>query len=460
MKGLLSAGLSLPPGHIHKQDSGRKKPDFDTKGEWARIAFMGVLLAAMVAFFWGESQTTAIPDKPPIEEISTPVPTLDRALLDKVTDDTRTARILVEGEVLLHLLEKSRNVVPTVAKALGMPAEPFPVRDLRNHPQRYRGQYYWYKGILDELPQAKERHFEARLSTKDGDKIIFAFSAPPPPELGKGSWVRVEGFFMKLRDLNFPELERAPMLVGPELTGAYDDWQPVLELDPKILAQIRDGKRRDGQLVDDGGDTMRSIDDSQNLPLWHVASFVNQKAASITYDTVLSHPKLVGADMFNEFTRGNVHKGKPVGLMGAFQQARTIEARPNPAGIEHWTEAWVQVREVGGRVIPIWIPKKIPPTRTGEAVMAIGYYFKNHAYTTLEESVRILPLFVAADLVKYELPENPLGSYMTIPVTVFLFALLLWTVWYARRDHREELGAEKALVDMKRRRRGLPPTKA
>ena len=47
----------------------------------------------------------------------------------------------------------------------------------------------------------------------------------------------MEGFFLKLRDAHFPKpLDRAPMLVGPELFPAYAEWSPVETLDPEILA--------------------------------------------------------------------------------------------------------------------------------------------------------------------------------------------------------------------------------
>src|SRR5262249_29025500 len=150
-------------------------------------------------------------------------------------------------------------------------------------------------------------------------------------------------------------------------------------------------------------------------------------------------------------------KGEMVGILGSIQKVRTIEARPNPVGIERWTEAWVQVRELGGRILPIWIPSQLPPFRVGEAVYTAGYFYKVCTSTSVTDEDHAAPLFVAADLLRYKLPDNPIAWYLWVPIVGFMLLLIVFTIWFARRDQRQGEAMEKALVNLRRRHRGVVP---
>ena len=135
MKGLLSP-QSLPPGHLHNQDDRPSKESYSSVAEWVRIGFVGLVLAALIgSFMWIDYGPVAVTTPGPSESASTvPVPQLDPAILAKVKEADRVQRIQVESGPFLHLLEAARNVVPSVAKALGMPDQMVPVADLQQRP--------------------------------------------------------------------------------------------------------------------------------------------------------------------------------------------------------------------------------------------------------------------------------------------------------------------------------------
>src|SRR5262245_47819984 len=98
MKGLLSTSNARPLGHLHGKDSGPDDPQ-GSLGEWVRIAFLGLILAALIGSF------VLIDYGPPAEQIGGPAsttvapppPKIDASLLAKVKEDERVQRIQVES---------------------------------------------------------------------------------------------------------------------------------------------------------------------------------------------------------------------------------------------------------------------------------------------------------------------------------------------------------------------------
>ena len=113
------------------------------RGPAVKFAVLGLLLGilAYIAFFWqGPTRIvdpTETPPEPPVVE----APTLDRAVLAKARDGSREERLVLEPEPLSYLLEKSLNVSPPVADALGRRTQPVPVADVTAAPDRWRGEW-------------------------------------------------------------------------------------------------------------------------------------------------------------------------------------------------------------------------------------------------------------------------------------------------------------------------------
>jgi hypothetical protein len=432
--------------------------------DWWRILAMGVLLAGLVfvTFFYDPSGQDQLGTGPPIVRAQVAVPEIDQQLLRSIDDGTRTERLVLEPAPLAHLLEKSIDVVPSVADALGMPREPVPVAMLRASPSTYRGAYLWYSGELKFLAPGKSGHpvagyriHEGYLETVDGETVMFRVSLEPKVQVGE--FVRIEGFFMKLRDSAAqPKAEMAPVLVGPELFPDYPRWDPVETLDPNVFEDLRDGVFADGEWVD-YQDAEHDLERSQDVPLWTLASFALHRDGGA--EDTLAHwrqsPAFVSKEQLDAVKHGQVPAGTPFRLLGTFQFGEWTSARPNPVGIEHWTQVWIQIRDLGGKIVPVWVPKKLSDLKRNESLEVRAYYLRRFVYDLQNsEGKAFTPLFVAADLDRFTSgPEHPLATSVkwAFAALVMFVIVLLFTV--ARRDRRARDEHEVAMIERRRRRR-------
>jgi hypothetical protein len=430
-------------------------------GEGTRVAFLGVLLAAFVYFvFFYEPDAPPVDVSPVITE-KTPVPSLDPAVLGQIRDATRNDRIPVEREPLAHLLEKSMLVVPAVAKALGLPDEPMPIAQLRSSAESLRGRYLWYKGVLESLETPRDGHpikgyriHEARIKTNDGEQVLFAFTVPPADDVRVGDWVRIEGFFMKLRDAHFPvELNQAPLLVGPELYRAYPDWKAVAALDPAVLARIKDGVRENGVDVDLQGADVR-LPHAQDVPLWHFASYAQHQRATLTPAEVAALPAFDRREQWDAIGRTQGQRGAAFRLSGIFCRAHVIEAKTNPLGIENWSEVWLYSRGFSHRPFAVWIPKHVGEWSHKDTARCVGYFFKRYVVDGGDGKPHFCPLFVAADLERVDF--NPLAASKKVGLGLGAVTAVIIVLFFAlaRRDRKETTRHEDDLLRRRRRRRG------
>ena len=163
-------------------------------------------------------------------------------------------------------------------------------------------------------------------------------------------------------------------------------------------------------------------------------------------------------------------------VLGRFVTARTIEAPANPAGIKTWTEAWIQSQELGGKLIPVWIPDDVGADWVeNQDVEARCYFYKLYTYKPryrkamkkwdengnmrrVEVDMVIAPVFVAARLDPYQRVEY---ESTTVVMWVFLggvIALVLLFVWIALRDRARSKKFEEDRVARRRRQRARRTT--
>ncbi|MCA8963284.1 MAG: hypothetical protein H6838_12070 [Planctomycetes bacterium] len=420
-----------------------------------RFALSGCLLAGILylGLFW-EPGTDSTHRQPATPEIVVPVPRLDLALLATVHDATREQRILLETEPYKHLLTVAMDVVPSVADALGMPDEPVPLAEVQAHPDQWRSHWLWYEGRIEDLTGPRQGHpikgrsiYEATLRLADGGHVIAAFTLPPPEGLHKGSWARVEGYLLKLRDTNYPfEVKSAPMLIGRAIQPDYEDWGPVTELDPRIMAQIVDNN------FWPGSPAWRSVDEDQGEPLWHLAAYARDTAKDRTLEDWRKFGTLNAAETHPLLMRNQIAHGAPLRLLGTLIRRQTIAAPANPAGIRHWTVAWVQVRDYGGHVIPVWVPKRVAdlPERCDLEVRA--YYYRWYVYETQDDTRLHVPLFIAADLDPYKLEVDGAARWLTGLLGTFVTGLIILFWWIQHRWAKSSIEHQRHL-DMRRRQR-------
>lgn len=430
-------------------------------GSLVRMGFAATLVAALLylVVFW--QPAAPVVDPAALDLVEPPlvaVPHIDMELLKSAKDRVREERLFLEAEPLSHLLAQSLNVSDEAARALGRPAHMVPLEDLRADPSGWRGRWLFYRGRVETLGEPRPGHpvpgysiYDATLRLSSGEAVLFTFSKPPNEGVHIGGFARAEGFLLKLRDTALPtELTQAPMLVGAELRADFEDWGPVEQLDRERLSHIIDTKP-EGDRIMPSTDSWRTIDDDQNVPLWHLGAYARD-AAPRTRQEWRQVPALASQEVLNEFRRNEVERGRPMRVMGMLASMRTIRAQPNPAGIEEWTEAWLQVRDVGGRVIPVWVPKAVN-VPLGSSLEVRAYYYRRLAYETRSGKEMWTPLFVAADLDPFVFDTSTGMREIGAVVLCGAVALIAVVVWSNLRERRRVRASEDALSARRRRRR-------
>lgn len=438
----------------------------------AKIAGMGTVLAVLcyLAFFHDFGSNAIDPTEVnvlPVPTVSTP--TLDPDVMATIADESREKRLVLEPEPLAHLLATSLNVSSAVGQALGMPKDPVPVEFVRTEPSYYRGQYLWFKGELEKLEGPAPGHpvegysvYTALIRTPGGEPIQFYFSLEPLADgLQVGDWVRVEGYFFKLRDMVFPtRIEKAPVMVGARLRPAFEDWGEVTAFDADLLRSVRDVHWVEGE---DGSrewvpqvDGERTLIEDQAEPLWNLAAYARSETGG-TLEQWRAHPAL-DLERFkllrDDDNRDEV--GTPYRVMGTFIFASRFRAPPNPAGIEHWSEAWIQVHDLGGKLIPLWIAQDIGSDwQRGDPVEARVFYYKRLSYEPeFGDATQVLtPVFVGARLDRYRAADQPLAStigWIFLGISIFVVGLFIFV---ARRDRTSSARFEEKRTERRRRMR-------
>ncbi len=427
-----------------------------------RYVLAGCLVALVAYALWmvEAAPTVTAPGEQPTEMVVS-VPQLDATILAGARDGTREERLRLEVEPLRHLLAKAIDVGPTVAATLGMTDAPVPVADVRAQPLRFRHQWLWYEGVLESLASASDGHpiqgysiHEATVRLADGERVLAAFSLPPGPDIETGVWVRVEGYFLKLRDLSYPKaIESAPMLVGRQIQFDYEDWGPVTQLDPGLLARLDDRGVFPGDLA------LRTLEEDQSEALWHLAAYARDTATTRTLADWRRVPVL-HFSWHQKVMDSEVPRATQMRVFGTLIRRTTLAAPTNPAGIRAWTTVWIQVREYGGKLVPVWVPKRVAELPPRAPLEVRGFYYRRFAYDT-EAGRRVTPLFVAADLDRYELGVDKtmreIGLWIAGVVAV-LFALLLWSQRRAARAsvlHRRDMDARRRRL--RERQAATPP---
>lgn len=422
---------------------------------WVRFAMAGVIAALFLYAFLmlnAVEQTNADPDR--VLEKIVRVPELNEKLLATTRDKSRSDRLLVDAEPLRHLLAKSIDVGPSVAAALQIPAEMVPVEELREHVDQWRHRWLWYEGKLTTLSGARKGHpidgysvYEAVIELEDGNSVMVAFSLEPKDKLKVGDWVRVEGYYFKLRDLTYPDkLDRVPMLVGRTIERDYEDWPKVTTLDQSLFEGLDDSSWWPTDLP------AHTVEEDQTEILWHLGAFVRDTAEDRTFAEWRRIEPLSVAEPLDRLRAGEVARGEPMRIFGTLIRRSTIAAPANPANIKFWTTAWLQVHSFGGHLIPIWVPKKVGKLPMQAQLEVRGFYYRWFIYDGAEARFKA-PLFVAADLDLFEIDADETMQEIGVWLGSILSALLIVIFWSQRRSSRSALKHSQHIDERRRKRR-------
>lgn len=436
---------------MHGTNRARILPPLPPVAKFVVLGLFIAFAAYMVAFL--ERSGPNVPEVPEPPPPNVAVPQLDPSILAKAHDGSREERLLMEVEPLRHLLAIAIDVTPTVATALGASDVAVPLGELRANRDQWRGRWLRYSGVLEEVGGPRPGHptpgrsiYEATVKLPDGEHVLAAFSEPPSSDIAIGGWVRVEGFLMKLRDTTYPrDIAEAPMLVGRALELDYQQWGKVTELDQDLLGKIDDQQFWLGALP------FHTLEEDQTEALWHLAAYVRDTRDRMTAADWRKVGTLNVADAYDRLIDNQVRRGEPMRVFGTLILKRTIAAPPNPAGIKYWTTAFVQDRDFGGHLIPIWVPGRVDDVPLRAALEVRGFYYRWYCYDSEQKRIRV-PLFLAANLDLFELKTNEAMKTVSIVLLCCLIGLLL-VFWWTQRRHARTALAHAQHLDARRRKR-------
>ena len=161
-------------------------------------------------------------------------------------------------------------------------------------------------------------------------------------------------------------------------------------------------------------------------------------------------PAFVEVSQFEDSRTGQLARGTPFRILGSFVQAHWEPAQTNPIGVDAWTEVWIQVRDLGSKAFPVWIPKRLErgSFRRGDDLEIRAHYFRRIAFET-RDGVRFSPLFIAAELDRYEEVTHPATTIAGFVFAGFIasIAALFWLIARSdgrrRKQHEEKMAAKR-----------------
>ena len=421
----------------------------------AKLALMFLALFALAAA-WIYSQTRAdrakreeIAEAPRIEA-TVQVPEVPAGTFDEVADATEEERVLLERSQLEVVKAVARQLTPGHFEQLDVPALNAELDlALAADPTARRGELVTARGrieVLRERDSAPGRlpDWFGRLRTGDGTPAWFVGLRGAGAELSVGDWVRVDGMFFKRfaeEDASTGEWVTAPLIVSPRLVPSFEDFGAVDTLDVALVRGLRD-------------DTLDERYGMPEIVKWRVlAAMRDMPEDELDW---ASAPELDGPTMVDLVASGEGYRGQPFLLpVSKMQGMKVVRTGENPAGLTHVTEAWIANQNWTKHepLLHVLAPGKRPDIEIAGLVRGRIVYLRNMAYSTAQNTLRVVPVFAAYELEEFTPVNSPLIRYIVIGfiglaalMGVVIFVLL-------QRDKRRSKALEQKLLERKRARR-------
>ena len=390
------------------------------------------------------------PEKDKIE-ILTPdvvIPPLKREIVERLEDETDTQRLEpFPTDILDHLLKCASYIGPGSLTTMGL-SDPS-VDQVRRDPKKFRGQAVAFEGELvsveksvpiDGLPFRKT---EGLIKVGENESVLFAVLKHDNDKLPLGSFVRIEGFFAKLRSQHFPvKWNSFPFVVGLELRTAFRKFEPVLELDRDVLARTGDAAKRPDKIGQEA--------------LYHLTSFVQNRKRSAK--ELEAQPDLTAPEIKHMRAASDESlRGKEYRILAQLYGIQIKNAKPNPLGVKYWTRAWLKHRET--ETIQVNIPGRLEGTwKTGDEVIFNGAFLQRLWYEAglnqqNERVSRIVPLFVADKLLHWRLVDNPANVWIRWGLALVTLLLIGLVAMLVIRDNKGDKEIRDRLLEHRRKRR-------
>ena len=421
---------------------------------------MGVTLFVLVgAFLHQQGKSRRQANKPigsaPSIEVALEVPTAPVGTFDGVADSSLEERVQLERSELEITKAVARQLVPGHFEQLrAAPMGASGLAALLEDPASRRGELITLRGeILDirerPLNDSRTADWFGRLQTATGESAYFVAIHQAERPLNVGDWVRVDGLFFKLYAEEGPaggEWIEAPLIVAPQLNRSFEDFGEVADFEaerPLILG-----------LSDDSLESGATGQGMPDLFMWRILALMrDMPEEEIDWDSVAT---LDGPTMLEIRTNGEPFRARPFILpVSKMQGMKLLQTGENPAGLTHRTEAWVANQNWTHHepLLHIIAPGKREHLGVGSLVTGKLIYLRNMAYTTSENTRRVVPVFAGYDLSEFIPTESPLVGYIVaafLGLTALMAGLIVILV---RRDKKKSDHLQKKLLERKRARR-------
>ncbi len=423
----------------------------------AKLMIMGATLLVLGGALVYQQNKMRKPAQEPLAQ-ATPaeailqVPEAPDGTFEGVLDSTPEQRVQLERSELEVTKAVTRRLLPAHFEQLEtIQLGPATFDSFRDNPAALRGELVTVRGKVEEIRSRSEgpgrvNDWFGRLWTVTGEPAYFVTLQQTEKPVEVGDWVRVDGMFFKFfaeEDLGNGEWIEAPLVVAPRLTRSFEDFGEVADFEAEKLLILG--------LTDD---TLESATPMPELLQWRMLALMRD----MPEDAIdwAAAPTLDGPTM-SEITRsGEAFRGQPFILpVSKMQGMKVLKTGENAAGLSHRTEAWIANQEWTRHepLLHVIAPGEREHLGVGSLVNGRVIYLRNMAYTTSENTRRVVPVFAGYELSKFVPEESPLLGYILgafLGLTALMAGLIAILV---QRDKRKSEELQKKLLERKRIRR-------
>jgi len=285
----------------------------------------------------------------------------------------------------------------------------------------------------------------------EDDSVAHFIVTDIPEELSLGSYVRIDGLFVKLlrREGHEGEWNEGPLLIGSRAVKSYARNGTY---DETVLAA------RLKKIEDDVADKSTGLDDAVYRAQWLLMDFAKtEEYAAINWDET---PELDNLTMVDILKNGGAWRGKPIRIpvsrnMGIW----TLDAGENPSRIDQITTGWIGnmswVNQAGliKFIMPEYRPDLTDRKNTANLIEGRGFFVKNHNYEPRDGGVRNAPYFVLTSLEIFTPTEDHLATYLMYGVFGLAVFLMVFFPVLLFRDRKKSRALQETLTRRKQERR-------
>lgn len=325
-------------------------------------------------------------------------------LLD-VKDAEIADRVVKEKEPYVHLLHQASRLVYGDMDILGV-KRPVP-EEIRKNPAAYRGKPFEVKGILQWYERKTDLDFDlyrGYLTTYEGDYVYFTVRIVDTVDVVIGDVIKLQGFFFKLYSFELPgedgRVNDALFLIGKRLIPSFYDLPPVTELKMELLDTLYDYTEED------------ITKPFEERPLYHMLSYVHNMSDE-TFRS-MNFQELYPTEIMRT---PHSYRGKPVRILGEVIWLVERNLGPegeNPVGPKNIYHG-LMINYQGGFCYflsfdtPDWLIMK-------DLVYIDGFFFRNYAYRTRQESRHRAPVVIVRNWEDFILPEDHTFLYISYAI--------------------------------------------